>query len=77
MKYTCSLITVAYIQRSCNFCENLLQQKVQFDFGENVSFEGGFAIHLDIHYKSLIDNSERTLYRSNSNPLLKTALLQE
>jgi catechol 2,3-dioxygenase-like lactoylglutathione lyase family enzyme len=58
MKYTCALITVADIQRSRNFYENLLQQKVQYDFGENVSFEGGFVIHLDKHFKALIDNKE-------------------
>jgi catechol 2,3-dioxygenase-like lactoylglutathione lyase family enzyme len=58
MKYTCALITVSDIQQSRNFYENLLQQKVQFDFGENVSFEGGFAIHLDKHFKALIDNKE-------------------
>jgi catechol 2,3-dioxygenase-like lactoylglutathione lyase family enzyme len=34
-----------------------LGQKVEADFGENVSF-GGFAIHLRPHYKMLIDNKE-------------------
>jgi len=56
MKYICPLITVADIKRSRDFYEGLLNQKVKYDFGENVTFEGDFAIHLQYHYISLIDN---------------------
>jgi catechol 2,3-dioxygenase-like lactoylglutathione lyase family enzyme len=42
---------------SRNFYENILEQTVVTDFGENVSF-GGFAIHLRPHFKMLIDNKE-------------------
>lgn len=58
MKYICSLITVSDINRSRNFYENLLNQKVKYDFGENVTFHGDFAIHLQSHFKELIDNKE-------------------
>jgi len=58
MKYICSLITVSDIKRSRDFYENLLNQKVKFDFGENVTFHGDFAIHLQSHFKDLIDNKE-------------------
>ncbi len=58
MKFVCSLITVADINRSRTFYENVLDQKVEIDFGQNVSFTGGFAIHLRSHYKELIDNKE-------------------
>lgn len=58
MKYICSLITVSDIKRSREFYENLLKQKVKFDFGENVTFHGDFAIHLQSHFKDLIDNKE-------------------
>ena len=58
MKYICSLITVSDIKRSRDFYENLLNQKVKFDFGENVTFHGDFAIHLHSHFKELIDNRE-------------------
>ena len=44
VKFICTLITVADMQRSRHFYENVLGQKVETDFGENVSF-GGFAIH--------------------------------
>ena len=58
MKYICTLITVSDIKRSRDFYENLLKQKVKFDFGENVTFHGDFAIHLQSHFKDLIDNKE-------------------
>lgn len=58
MKYICSLITVSDIKRSRYFYENLLNQKVKFDFGENVTFHGDFSIHLQSHFKELIDNKE-------------------
>ncbi len=58
MKYICSLITVSDIQRSREFYEHCLHQKVKYDFGENVTFHGDFALHLQSHYKQLIDNKE-------------------
>lgn len=56
MKYVCPLITVSDMKQSRDFYENLLDQKVKFDFGESVTFHGDFAIHLQSHYKKLIDN---------------------
>ncbi|HNX44699.1 MAG TPA: VOC family protein [Bacteroidales bacterium] len=56
MKYICPLITVADIQRSRDFYEGVLGQKVKYDLGENVTFEGDFAIHLQSHFSRLIDN---------------------
>ncbi|OFX73024.1 MAG: glyoxalase [Bacteroidetes bacterium GWE2_29_8] len=58
MKFICPLIVVEDIQRSRNFYENILEQKIKFDFGENVTFHGDFAIHLGSHYKGLIDEKE-------------------
>ena len=58
MKFICPLIAVKDIKISRDFYENLLDQKVKFDFGENVTFEGGFAIHLMSHFSNLIDNKE-------------------
>jgi uncharacterized glyoxalase superfamily protein PhnB len=56
MKYMCALITVEDISISRYFYESILHQKVKYDFGENVMFEGGFAIHLKSHFASLIGN---------------------
>ena len=58
MKYICSLIAVSDIKRSREFYENLLNQKVKYDLGENITFHGDFAIHLQSHFKQLIDNKE-------------------
>lgn len=51
MRFTCSLITVEDINRSREFYEKLLQQKVNYDFDENIVFEGGFALHLKSHFQ--------------------------
>ncbi len=58
MKYICPLITVSDMKLSRDFYENVLGQKVKYDFGESVTFHGDFAIHLRAHYKNLIDNRE-------------------
>lgn len=53
LKFNASLIIVNDIARSRRFYEQLLGQKVKFDFGPNVSFEG-FSIHLKSHFQSLL-----------------------
>ena len=63
-KFICPLITVADIKISRNFYENILEQTVETDFGRNVSF-GGFAIHLQSHFKTLIDNKEIVTGKNN------------
>ncbi len=55
MKFICPLIAVSDMERSKRFYQDLLNQKVKYDFGENVTFEGDFAIHLDTHFQSLIN----------------------
>lgn len=64
MKYICPLITVTDINRSRDFYENVLSQKVKFNFGENITFHGDFAIHLSSHFSKLIDNKS---IQKNSN----------
>lgn len=56
MKFVCSLVTVEDINRSRHFYENILKQEVKFDFGENITFKGDFAIHLKSHFAKLIDD---------------------
>lgn len=58
MKFICPLVTVSDMERSRNFYENVLRQKVRYDFGENIEFEGNFSIHLRSHFSQLIDNKE-------------------
>ncbi len=65
MKYICTLITVEDINISREFYEKLLQQKVKYDFGENITFEGGFALHLKSGFSKLI-NRKSIIKASNS-----------
>jgi catechol 2,3-dioxygenase-like lactoylglutathione lyase family enzyme len=53
MKYICTLIIVEDIARSREFYEKTLGCQVKLDFGQNVAFEGDFAIHLRSHYEGL------------------------
>ena len=54
VKYVAPLIVVEDITRSRHFYEQLLGQKVKFDFGENVPFVGDFSIHLRTHFQTLL-----------------------
>lgn len=70
MKFICPLIVVNSMEVSRNFYEKVLGQKVQYDFGENVSFEGGFAIHLISHFSDLISiNKNDIIQKSNNSEL--------
>lgn len=70
MRFICPLIVVNNMEVSRNFYEKILSQKVQYDFGENVSFEGGFAIHLKSHYSDLIGvNRNDIIQKSNNSEL--------
>jgi catechol 2,3-dioxygenase-like lactoylglutathione lyase family enzyme len=55
MKYVCALMAVSDMERSRAFYTGLLDQTVKFDFGANVAFEAGFAIHRQDHFSSLLD----------------------
>jgi catechol 2,3-dioxygenase-like lactoylglutathione lyase family enzyme len=65
MKYICPLIVVDDIQRSRHFYEKVLGLTVKADFGENVTFEGDFAIHLKTHFQGLIDEKPITTGTNN------------
>jgi hypothetical protein len=67
MRFICPLIVVNNIEVSRKFYENLLNQKVQCDFGENVSFEGGFAIHLKSHFSDLISMNKNDIVQKSNN----------
>ncbi len=59
LKYMGPLIVVEDIARSRNFYENVLGQKVEIDFGPNVSFVGNFSIHLKSHFQELLGGAAR------------------
>lgn len=66
MKYICPLLVVSNLKRSRDFYEQLLRQKVKADFGENITFEGDFSLHLKKHYSSLIEDKEITFGGNNT-----------
>lgn len=65
MKFMCSLILVEDIKKARFFYEEILGQTVKEDYGENVVFNGDFAIHLKDHYEKLIGEKVISL-RSNN-----------
>ncbi len=54
-KFIAPLLVVADMQRARNFYETVFGLSVIMDFGENITFEGNFALHLQSHYQQLID----------------------
>lgn len=67
MKFVCPLIVVRDIAVSRTFYEEVLDQKVGYDFDENVSFEGGFAIHSRSHFSDLIGVEEGSIVEGSHN----------
>ncbi|GAA0176632.1 glyoxalase [Clostridium sediminicola] len=67
MKFKCPLVVVSNIDIARNFYEKVLNQKVKYDFGENVTYEGDFAIQLKPHFANMITiNEDRILGESNN-----------
>jgi catechol 2,3-dioxygenase-like lactoylglutathione lyase family enzyme len=56
LKFDSPLIVVNDMTRSRHFYEEVLGQKVKFDFGPNVPFEG-FSLHLKSHFQSLLGDA--------------------
>jgi catechol 2,3-dioxygenase-like lactoylglutathione lyase family enzyme len=59
-KFVCPLLVVADMQRAREFYETVLGLQVIIDYGENITLEGNFALHLQSHYQMLIDGKEVT-----------------
>ncbi len=59
LKFVSPLIVVEDMARSRQFYERLLGQKVKFDFGVDVAFEGDFTIHLKSHFQSLLGDAAK------------------
>lgn len=69
IRFTSTLIAVSDMNASRAFYERLLGQEVEYDFGENLSFKGGFALHQRDHFHALLgssaairDSSRKTRY---------------
>ncbi len=56
IRFQGSLLFVKDVSVSRSFYENILQQKVEYDFGEDISFQSGFTIHDANHMSQLLFN---------------------
>ena len=56
MKYICALFVVYDMEKAKYFYVRILGQKIKYDFGENVTFEGDFALHEKEHFRGLLGN---------------------
>lgn len=56
LKFNAPLIVVHEMAQSRHFYEQLLGQRVKFDFGPNVQFDN-FSIHLEAHFQSLLGDA--------------------
>ena len=66
MKFLCSLFVVDNIQKAKDFYTRVLGQKIINDLGENVVFEGPFALHEKEHYNLLIGDLTITSPSNNA-----------
>lgn len=65
MKYMAALVVVKSIEKTRKLYEDVLGLKVTADYEQNITFEGGFSLHEEEHFKMLVDGSQVTK-RSNS-----------
>lgn len=54
LKFKCPLLAVTDMEKSINFYEEVIGDRVAFDFGANVQFEGGFALQEMKKWKTMI-----------------------
>jgi catechol 2,3-dioxygenase-like lactoylglutathione lyase family enzyme len=68
LKYMGPLVVVDEIETSRYFYEQLLGQKVKYDFGPNVAFERDFSIHLKSHFQTLLgDGAQHPITKKSLN----------
>ena len=68
LKFKCPLIAVSDIKESVRFYEEVIGDRVAMDFGENVTFEGGFSLQEMKRWKSLI-HTDKVRRKSNDAEL--------
>jgi len=59
LKFVCPLVLVEDISRSRKFYETVLGQQALYDFTENITFKGDFAIHQREHFQELLGKPEQ------------------
>ena len=64
LKFKCPLLVVSDMENAITFYEEVIGDRVAFDFGENVQFEGGFALQEIEKWMEMIHTDD---VRSKSN----------
>ena len=67
MKFHCAMLVVNDIQKSRRFYEEILGQKVILDFGENITFEGSFALQQKDLWLNFIHCSKHEVLQDSKN----------
>lgn len=67
MKLKCALYVVKDIKRSRKFYEEVLGQKVKYDFGENVTYEGDFSIQEHNSFAKMTTIDEEKIISKTNN----------
>lgn len=65
LKFKCPLLVVTDMEKAITFYEEVIGDRVAFNFGENVQFEGGFALQEMKKWKSMIHTN--TVRRKSNN----------
>ena len=64
LKFKCPLLAVTDMEKSIRFYEEVIGDRVAMNFGENVQFEGGFALQGMVKWKTMLHNAK---VRRNGN----------
>ncbi len=65
MQFKLALLAVKDVERSKEFYKDIFNQQVVFDFGKNVTFDGGFAIQEDFDW--LTDLPKESIVEKSNN----------
>lgn len=82
IRFQASLLLVKDVAASKDFYVRVLEQEVEYDFGEDVSFRGGFVIHDANHFSRLLfdrdnPNSKTSQGQENLELYFETEQLEE
>ncbi|MFA0815567.1 MAG: VOC family protein [Anaerofustis sp.] len=70
MRFQCALFTVKDVSVSKAFYRDLLGQKLRYDFGENIVFEGDFSFQEKDHFAQMVSvDSDSIVVRPNNAEL--------
>lgn len=67
MNFKGPLLVVTDLQASKTFYQEVLEQTIQFDFGENIVFECGLSLQLRPHFAKMLEIDEQGILKGTHN----------